>query len=145
MSGFQFIRTHRAGIFCGLIVASILGLVLLPGWGGLAALAQSGDTSSPPPVILTDGQDRYPLGLHLELLEDKEKRWTIEDVTSPDLAGRFRPSQEEVPVFGFIDSAYWVRLRVRNNTGATTDWRVEQLYANMHYVDLYQPHSNGSG
>jgi hypothetical protein len=56
-------------------------------------------------IILTDEQDQYPLGLHFEILEDKEGILTIEDVTSPEIAAEFVPSQEEAPSFGLSDSA----------------------------------------
>ncbi|HXV42654.1 MAG TPA: 7TM diverse intracellular signaling domain-containing protein, partial [Anaerolineae bacterium] len=145
MSGIQVVKTDRAGIFYRLILMCIVCLAVLPGWEAVLALAQSGDPSTPPPVILTDGQERYPLGMHLEILEDQEKRWTIEDVASPEIARQFRPSQVDVPVFGLTDSAYWVRFRVRNETGATAEWRLEELFANMQYVDLYQPRSGRPG
>jgi signal transduction histidine kinase len=50
-----------------------------------------------------------------------------------------------VPVFGITDSAYWVRFRVKNETNATAEWRLEELFANMQYVDFYQPRSDGPG
>jgi len=30
------------------------------------------------PVILTDSKGEYPLGRYLEILEDKDKRWSIQ-------------------------------------------------------------------
>jgi signal transduction histidine kinase len=128
-----------------MILAGIICLAVLLNQGTFVALAQNGDPALPAPVILTDGQERYPLGRHLEFLEDQEKRWTIEDITSPELARQFQPSREEVPVFGFSDSVYWVRFRVKNETSATADWRLEQLFANTQYVDLYQPYANRPG
>ena len=73
-------------------------------------------------IVLTDGQDEYPIGLNLEILEDKEKQWTIEDVTSPAIANQFVPSQESAPGFGFTDSAYWVRFHVQNEAREEADW-----------------------
>ncbi|MBF0542008.1 MAG: hypothetical protein HQK91_11235, partial [Nitrospirae bacterium] len=37
------------------------------------------------PMILTDKQDSYQLGLSMEYLEDKDKKWTIEDVSSDEM------------------------------------------------------------
>jgi signal transduction histidine kinase/CheY-like chemotaxis protein len=145
MFGIQVVKTLHPGIFNWLTPVSLVCLAALLGWGAVSALAQSGDPSIPAPVILTDGQDQYPLGRRLEILEDTEKRWTIEDVTAPEMARRFRPSQEDVPVFGVTDSAYWVRFRVRNETRASADWRLEEHFANMQYVDLYQPRHDRPG
>ena len=49
------------------------------------ALAQGSDPPPPAPIILTDERWEYPLGLHLEILEDPSSELTIEDVTSPEI------------------------------------------------------------
>lgn len=95
-------------------------------------------------IVLTDAQEQYPLGLHLELLEDKNREWTIDDVTSPEIASLFTPSQESTPGFGFTNSAYWVRFRVSNEATTDTDWVL--LYDSIaFYIDAYFPSANGEG
>ena len=104
------------------------------------------DSAPPPqPLVLTVEQDQYPLGLHLEILEDPSGELTIEDVTSPEFDTQFVPSQAEVPNYGFTDSAYWVRLRLDNETRQINEWLLELGFANMHYVDLYAPLPDGEG
>jgi signal transduction histidine kinase len=100
---------------------------------------QKGETSTLAPVVLTDGQGQYPLGLHLEILEDPSGELTIEDVTSPAFESQFKPSQVAVPNFGYTDSAYWVRVRLDNETLYTNEWLLEIGFANTQYVDLYIP------
>jgi PAS domain S-box-containing protein len=95
------------------------------------------------PLVLTDEQDQYPLGLHLELLEDPGGELTIEDVSSPEFATRFTPSQVGVPNFGFTDSVFWVRFRLDNQTRQMDEWLLEQGFANMQYIDLYTPLPDG--
>ncbi|KPK01932.1 MAG: hypothetical protein AMJ56_21490, partial [Anaerolineae bacterium SG8_19] len=87
------------------LVAS--GLISLP------AVAQS-----PSEIVLEDSQAQYNIGLQMEILEDKEKQWTIEDVTSLEVAAQFVPSLEESPGLGFTDSAYWIRFQVRNEASS---------------------------
>jgi methyl-accepting chemotaxis protein len=89
------------------------------------------------PVILTDQQGQYPLGLHLEILEDPQKQWTIEEVNSAEFAGRFKPSQDAAPNFGFTNSAYWIRLQVKNEAAATSGWLLEYENPTMNVLDLY--------
>jgi hypothetical protein len=103
------------------------------------AVAQTGSPPAAEPVILTDAQGEYPLGLHLEILEDPGGQLTIEQVSSPEFDSRFVPSQVEVPNYGFTDSAYWVRFDVQNETSLTNHWLLEQGFANTQYVDLYTP------
>ena len=94
--------------------------------------------------VLRDPQRQYPVGLYLEILEDKDKQWTIEDVTSPDIAAQFVPSSEEVPSFGFTDSAYWVRFEARNEADSDTEWLLLYESASF-YIDYYLPAANGEG
>ena len=92
----------------------------------------------PEAVILTDDQGQYPLGLHLEYLEDPTGTLTIEDVTSPEYAARFVPSQKKTPRFGLTDSAYWVRFQVVNAANATVTWLLEYEFHYIYRLDLYE-------
>ena len=53
-----------------------------------------------------------------QILEDEEKKWSIQDVTSPELAGNFVKSKQEIPNFGYTNSAYWVRFKLKNDAAA---------------------------
>ena len=95
------------------------------------------------PMVITEGQDTYKLGLHLEYLEDPTGKLSIEDVTSGNHKAQFTPSESALPIIGFTDSAYWVRVRLRNENHATKDWRlvVQQPYFN--FIDFYLPDAAG--
>jgi signal transduction histidine kinase/PAS domain-containing protein len=108
-------------------------------------LAQSSNSSTPEPLILTDGQSEYPLGLHLDILEDSSGKLTIAQVSSPEFDSQFTPSQVEVPNYGFSNSAYWVRVQLDNETRQIDEWLLELGFANMHYIDLYTPLLDGKG
>ncbi len=99
--------------------------------------ARSGSPSAPGAVVLTDGQVEYPLGLHMEILEDSSGKLTIDQVSSPAYDSQFIPSQSEAPDYGFTNSAYWVRVKLDNETRKTDEWVLEQNFANMQYVDLF--------
>jgi two-component system, sensor histidine kinase LadS len=112
----------------------------------LGSLRQTlGTTSTSGPVVLTDGQGEYPLGLHMSILEDPGREITIDQVSSPAYEAKFIPSQSESPNYGFTDSAFWVRLDLENETRKADDWLLEVDFANMHYVDLYTPLPDGNG
>ncbi len=122
------------------VVTIMLTLLL-----GATALAQNDGPSVPEPFVLTDAQDSFKLGPHLEFLEDPTGDLTINDVASPEFSARFVPSDMDVPNFGFTDSAYWVRLPLRNESQLTDRWFLQVDFPNMHYVDLYTPRADGSG
>jgi len=109
-----------------------------------SAVAQKGDSSKGEPLILTDSQGQYPLGLFIGILEDPGGELTIEDVSFPTFDSQFTPSQVAVPNYGYTDSAYWVRIRLDNETHKTNEWLLELRFPHMHYVDLYTP-LQGSG
>ena len=111
----------------------------------LTTLAQSGDNPRPAPVILTDQQDKYPLGLHLEILEDSTGQLTIDDVSSPAYDDQFAPSRTDIPNFGYTSGAAWVRFQVRNRANPATTWRLAVEEARLGYVDLYTPAPDGTG
>ncbi len=126
------------------LTASIILTLLVCGSSTVSALYAS-QGRNPEPLTLTDGQGKYPLGLHLQILEDPGGKLTIEDVSSPSFSERFAPSRAQNPVYGFTDSAYWVRLELNNETSQQTDWVMTVNFANMHYVDLYTSLPDESG
>jgi hypothetical protein len=89
------------------------------------------------PVTVTDAREMYPLGLHLEILEDSTGQLTLGDVSSPAADTRFALSRAEVPNFGYTDSAYWARIRVRHDRVAPSDWWLELDRQKMSSIDLY--------
>lgn len=91
------------------------------------------------PVILHERQEEYPLGRHLEILEDTTRELTIEDVSAGVAAESFVPSQEAVPNIGFTDSAYWTRFDIRNGTAELSSWYIELNHPFMRLAELYYP------
>jgi PAS domain S-box-containing protein len=108
-------------------------------------LAQNSAADTQEPLILTDQQVEYSLGLHLEILEDPGGDLTIKDVTSPEFEAQFTPSKVEVPNYGFTSNAYWVRFRLINGSQQNTVWLLEMGFANMQYIDLYSPLPGSEG
>ena len=94
-------------------------------------------------LTLTDKQESYPLEMFMEILEDKDKQWTIDDITSPQLINNFKVNQLDPPHFGFTDSAYWVRISVINQSERIKDWRLVLGLTNFSFVDLYRLESEG--
>ena len=107
------------------------------------ALVQTSEPPALEPLILTDQQGEYQLGRYFDILEDPSGELTIADVTSPEYATQFVRNQVAVPNYSITDSAYWLRLRVRNETNLTNQWLLEVNFPNLNYVDLYTPSEGG--
>jgi class 3 adenylate cyclase len=97
------------------------------------------------PIVLEDGMilPPEPLGLHTEVLHDAGRKYTIDDVTGPELSGKFEPSRAATLNFGFSEGAYWLRLPIRNNLKHEKTLLLEAAFPLIDSVDLYIP--NGTG
>jgi PAS domain S-box-containing protein len=129
-------------LFLDMRLRLVLFLVLVTLLASSSAFAQTG-AGRAEAVVLSDGQDKYPLGLHLEILRDPSREITIREVTSADYQDQFTPSQVEAPNFGFQKAVYWARFQVRNQAEQNSSWVLELDFVNMHYVDLYLPSPDG--
>jgi signal transduction histidine kinase len=110
---------------------------------GGVALAQDDEPAVPESLRLTDEQSEYPLGLYMQILEDPSGILTFDEISSPAYATRFAPSQEDAPVFGYTDSAYWVRFSLDNQATRVEEWMLEVDFSNTQYIDLYAPLPGG--
>lgn len=89
------------------------------------------------PVIITDTQDIYHIGPYVEILEDKEGSFTIDQVVTLKLKNKFSPNQKRIPNFGFTKSTYWINFSVSNQSRRQSPVILEVGYPNFHYVDYY--------
>ncbi len=88
------------------------------------------------PVILQEDIKQYPLGLHLEYLEDSDGHRTIDQVRSMDSSAWVR-SMALVPNFGFSRSVFWVRVKLHSRFPVEKKMILEIASAILDYLDLY--------
>lgn len=82
--------------------------------------------------------DYYPLGgEHLEILEDKDKNLTINDIISKNYQNRFRKNEQKVVNLGYTNSAYWIRFTLKNNSGDEKILLLEVAYALLDYISFF--------
>ncbi|MGK7923301.1 MAG: 7TM diverse intracellular signaling domain-containing protein, partial [Trichodesmium sp.] len=92
-------------------------------------------------VVLNDKIQKYPLGLHLEIFEDKTRELTIEDVVNQE----FTPSNQNIPNLGVKTSAIWVRFRVKNEASLTQKWILTVNDTRTGTVDFYSYQEDNKG
>ncbi|MCM3110830.1 ATP-binding protein [Lederbergia lenta] len=78
----------------------------------------------------------------LFLLEDTQKQWTIEDVSSELFNKEFIRNKDHMPNFGYTKSAYWARFEVFNQS-PKKEWLLEISYPPLNQIELYS--INGEG
>jgi diguanylate cyclase (GGDEF)-like protein len=100
---------------------------------------------APEPLVITSGIGSYALSPMLDFLEDTGQRFSIGDVSTPAMAGRFQraaPSGAEIN-FGYSRSAYWLRLWLRLPPDAARQWLLEVAYSSLDRVEVYTPRAGG--
>ena len=63
---------------------------------------------------LSKEAERVPLAPYLEILEDPEKSFSIEEITSSQTISFTRNEKKVTPNFGYTQSAYWVKIPIQN-------------------------------
>ncbi|MCP3873544.1 MAG: SpoIIE family protein phosphatase [Desulfobacteraceae bacterium] len=130
------IRRYKKNSYC-ILVALIFTIFLGCPLFDLAFAA--------PPVILEENKGEYPLGMHIDILEDKEGKWTIDDIVSPEISKQFVTSEVETHSYGYTKSAYWVRIELKNIINKDSEWLLEMGYPLIDYIDMYIPLSANKG
>jgi class 3 adenylate cyclase len=95
------------------------------------------------PVVLTKDTKEIPLGLHLDILEDKEGKLTLDDIRKPEMEKFWVKSKTQVPSFGFSDSAYWFRFELKSSLAESKSWFLEIAFPPIDYLDFYLMEENG--
>jgi two-component sensor histidine kinase len=101
-------------------------------------------SSASEPIIIERDLHKRSLGKYMDILEDKERQWTIDDVASGNASDLFFPSKVDSPAFGFTLSAYWVRFTVVNSLRKRVSWFLEVAYPPMDNIQIYIPTSSHS-
>jgi signal transduction histidine kinase len=92
------------------------------------------------PVIVLDSlHDRFDIGHHLWLYEDRFGTLTIDSVCADEYANKFVMSREQSPNFGYTRSVYWARFHVVSRQQTVPYWYLEYAYPMFDSISLYIP------
>lgn len=90
----------------------------------------------------TTGQESgIALVPHMSVLRDDSRALTIEDVTSPELAGKFAPIDRHLNA-GFTTAAWWLHIPLDFKDGNAT-WWLEMFPPTLDDIQLYAPRPGG--
>src|SRR5690625_1368682 len=85
---------------------------------------------------LIQGENQTKINKNLYIAEDKEKKWTIDDVISNHPSIHFKQNDKHIPNFGYTSSAYWTAFTIENQT-SFTERLLEIPYPPLHEIDVY--------
>ena len=80
-----------------------------------------------------------PLGLHLDILEDKKGNIRINDLTAKGKQKNYTwvKSTKKVNTYGYTDSVYWVRFIIENPSKVDLQWYLEVSLPTIDNIKLY--------
>ncbi|MDB5983756.1 MAG: histidine kinase [Pseudomonas sp.] len=111
-------------------------LIMLFAWLPLLASA----------IEFDENTRNLPLGRAVQVYEDVTENATIEEVSAPAMAYRFREQDTDTLNAGYSRSAYWLKVDLQfrpKNPDARPDWLLEMAYPPMDHVDLYTADESG--
>lgn len=115
----------------------LLGFLILT---GMVSSSQSLAT----PLVLNSDITRLPLGPYLEVLEDSEGQWTMEDVKTPSIAEQFKPLPPGQHIIDRTPSIYWVRLTLDNPKAEAQVWYLQYAMAVFEEITFFRPNQAGT-
>lgn len=119
------------------MIRSILVMAL---WW-VALTLHAGTTVSP--LVINDKTDKLSVVSHAIVMEDKRGDWTFEQVRALDVQAHRIDHGQNVPSFGFTESAYWMTFEVTSRARQTSDWLLVFNDALMGRIDLWMVSAEG--
>ncbi len=93
-------------------------------------------------INLLSDTEKIIIDSTLFLLEDKQKKWTIEEVVSGQISKEFTRNGKGIPNFGYTSSAYWAHFEI-DNQSFQEDWLLEISYPPLNQITLYYFNDDG--
>jgi class 3 adenylate cyclase len=97
------------------------------------------------PLILKSDQGSYKLGPYIEILEDQNREWTVDDVSTSPLSDNFKPIKTEVLNLGIKNAAIWIRFTLFEKSvqlkpeNSEQNWMIEIGRGLIDKLTLYIP------
>ncbi|MCD9026438.1 sensor histidine kinase [Cohnella silvisoli] len=88
-------------------------------------------------LSIADNERSYSINAQMEVLEDTQRQWSMQDLQSPALQQQFQPARGKSS-FGYTLSAYWVRVTL-NNESSNDKWELTVINSLMDKIDIYPP------
>ncbi|SMF01476.1 7TM diverse intracellular signaling domain-containing protein [Pseudobacteriovorax antillogorgiicola] len=113
-------------------------------WLAIASLALSKEGQKPSAYQLKPVMDGAAIGLHMEILSDKNHSFTFEQIRSLYEEGRFVKSTEKIPNFGMNPATQWVRFELHNSGESKQEVLIEHAISLTDSFTLYHQMPDGT-
>ena len=131
---YRFINTlFNTDVFAQKTVIFIIFQLFLP-----LCIAKATDDKEQLLEIM-ENNGKYLLGKQVRYLEDKDRKWTIDDILSTSFGNNFIIGNAEKLNFGYSNSAYWImcELYYSNQNKNEKEWLLEVGYPLLDKIELF--------
>ncbi|MCG8667771.1 MAG: hypothetical protein MI867_00025 [Pseudomonadales bacterium] len=97
------------------------------------------------PFLIDQGKGRFDVAPYLYYFEDPDQRYLIGDVASKAMESHFIRNSQRVLSFGYVNSVYWIKLALSNETEETPGWLIELtgMGRSIDQVQIYIQQADG--
>lgn len=92
-------------------------------------------------VIITRSSDMLKLSKACTYWEDTTTKQTFSDIINHHILTKFKPSHQDYINFGVTASAYWLHLKIRNETPNGVFLKIDNT--SLHELDVYEYNATG--
>jgi signal transduction histidine kinase len=88
-------------------------------------------------ISLSPLNESFSINESIYYVEDSEGRLSFEEIITPEFAARFVKSTKKKLNFGFNQSAFWVKLHIKNHEPEINDWQLEIEDEHIDSIDFF--------
>ena len=90
-------------------------------------------------IVLNDSADYQMIGNdQMEVLEDKDGKYSIEDILKPSISSKFYAVERNYALNEHVSSVYWARFKIQNASSNKRKWLLEILDSRQNDIQLFQ-------
>lgn len=136
--GAKLVSSHYDASACGQVLhKDVLILKILRVAVCLVLLTVAQQVSADQTLLLSDTPEQIKVTSYLGLLEDAEHKYASENITDQQFNDLFAPLADGTSNYGFSDSAWWVRLKLKNDGDSDVSATLRLDYPLLDHVDVW--------
>ena len=90
-------------------------------------------------IKISNDFQNISIGKSIEILEDSNKEYTFEQITSNDFKSKFKKSDKIIPFYDYQNSTYWLKFTIKNTTQSKKQFYLLIDYPLLYKIKLFVP------
>lgn len=119
------------------VIHNKMNFFVIIGFALLLILVVPGVLCAAPTLIPVEGKSRYSLSPHVDILEDRDNKFTFKDISSSEFDRKWIFNKKKTINFNFSKSVYWLRFSIKNPLPKSSKYLLEIAHPLHDYLDVY--------